>query len=53
LLLDNEPDIDLSFKRGLEDNGFKVDTFDNPLKVLSNFKAGFYDLLLLDIKCQK
>jgi CheY-like chemotaxis protein len=50
LLVDNESDIALAFKIGLEDNGFVVDAFDNPLKALSNFKTGFYDLLLLDIK---
>jgi two-component system catabolic regulation response regulator CreB/two-component system response regulator ChvI len=53
LLVDNEPDIALAFKMGLEDNGFTVDAFDSPLKALSNFKAGFYDLLLLDIKMPK
>jgi two-component system catabolic regulation response regulator CreB/two-component system response regulator ChvI len=50
LLVDDEPDLALAFKIGLEDNGFKVDAFDNPMKALSNFRAGFYDLLLLDIK---
>jgi DNA-binding response OmpR family regulator len=53
LLVDDEPDIALAFKIGLEDNGFKVDAFDNPSKALSIFKAGFYDLLLLDIKMPK
>ena len=53
LLVDDEADIALAFKIGLEDNGFKVDAFDNPSKALSNFKAGFYDLLLLDIKMPK
>src|SRR5918912_3199612 len=53
LLVDDEPDIAMAFKIGLEDNGFAVDTFDSPLKALSNFKAGFYDLLLLDIKMPK
>jgi two-component system, OmpR family, response regulator ChvI len=53
LIVDDEPDIALAFKIGLEDNGFKVDAFDNPSKALSNFKAGFYDLLLLDIKMPK
>jgi DNA-binding response OmpR family regulator len=53
LLVDDERDIALAFKIGLEDNGFKVDAFDNPSKALSNFKAGFYDLLLLDIKMPK
>ena len=50
LLVDDEPDLALAFKIGLEDNGFRVDAFDNPMKALSNFRAGFYDLLLLDIK---
>ena len=27
LLVDDEPDIALAFKIGLEDNGFKVDAF--------------------------
>jgi DNA-binding response OmpR family regulator len=53
LLVDDEPDIAMAFKIGLEDNGFAVDTFDSPLKALSNFKADFYDLLLLDIKMPK
>jgi CheY-like chemotaxis protein len=34
----------------LEDNGFVVDSFDNPVSTLNNFKAGLYDLVLLDIK---
>jgi CheY-like chemotaxis protein len=50
LLVDNEADIALAFKMGLEDSGFTVDAFNDPLEALSNFKAGFYDLLLLDIK---
>jgi DNA-binding response OmpR family regulator len=53
LLADDEPDIALAFKIGLEDNGFIVDAFDSPLKALSNFKADLYDLLLLDIKMPK
>ncbi|HZI71230.1 MAG TPA: response regulator [Nitrososphaeraceae archaeon] len=50
LLVDNEPDIALAFKIGLEDNGFVVDAFNDPLEALSSFKDDFYDLLLLDIK---
>jgi DNA-binding response OmpR family regulator len=34
----------------LEDNGFKVDAFTEALVALSNFKADFYDLVILDIK---
>jgi CheY-like chemotaxis protein len=50
LLVDDEPDIALAFKIGLEDNGFVVDAFNDPLEALSSFKDDFYDLLLLDIK---
>ncbi len=50
LVVDDEPDITLSLKLGLEDNGFEVDTYNDPLQVLPNFKADFYDLLLIDIK---
>jgi len=36
---------------GLEDRGFQVDTFTEPLLALSTIKAGKkYDLLILDIK---
>jgi DNA-binding response OmpR family regulator len=50
LLVDNEIDISLAFKIGLEDNGFEVDAFDRPDVALSYFNQGMYDLLLLDIK---
>jgi DNA-binding response OmpR family regulator len=53
LLVDNEPDIAVAFKIGLEDNGFAVDAYHDPLEALSNFKKGVYDLLLLDIKMPK
>jgi PleD family two-component response regulator len=50
LLVDDEPDITSSLKIGLEDNGFTVDIFNDSILALSNFKAGMYDLLLLDVK---
>ncbi|HEX5977241.1 MAG TPA: response regulator [Nitrososphaeraceae archaeon] len=50
LLVDDESDITFSFTIGLEDSGFEVDTFNNPLRALSNFKSDLYDLALLDIK---
>jgi two-component system, OmpR family, response regulator ChvI len=53
LLVDDEPDIVLAFKIGLEDYGFIVDAFDDPEKAASNFKCDVYDLLLLDIKMPK
>ena len=53
LLVDNEEDIAFGFKIGLEDNGFKVDAFNDPRLALSNFKPGSYDILLLDIRMPK
>ena len=50
LLVDDDVDITTSLKIGLEDNGFVVDTFNDPLLALSNFKPGVYDLLLFDIR---
>jgi two-component system, OmpR family, response regulator ChvI len=50
LLVDDEADITFSFSIGLEDSGFKVDTFNNALSALSAFRSGSYKLALLDIK---
>ncbi|HET7344422.1 MAG TPA: response regulator [Nitrososphaeraceae archaeon] len=49
LIVDDEDDINLLFKMVLEDNGYKVDTFNDPLVALQNFTAGSYDLSLLDM----
>ena len=53
LLVDDEHDIALAFKISLENNGFTVDAFNDPEEALSNFEAGLYDLLLIDIKMPK
>lgn len=49
LLVDDEPDLTLSLKEGMEDAGFNVDTFNDSIHALENFKPGFYDLVILDI----
>ena len=49
LIVDDEDDVNLLFKMVLEDNGFKVDTFNDPLVALQNFTTGSYDLLILDM----
>jgi DNA-binding response OmpR family regulator len=53
LIVDDEPDIARALKMGLEDNGFVVDAYNDPLDAIANFKADSYDLLLLDIKMPK
>ena len=50
LLVDDEPDITYTIQKILEDHGFKVDIFNDPILVLNNYKAYFYDLVILDIK---
>lgn len=52
-LVDDETDITVLYKTGLEENGFLVSVFNDPLQAFSSFKAGEYDLLLLDIKMPK
>jgi DNA-binding NtrC family response regulator len=50
MIVDDEQDIARLFAISLERNGFVVDVFNDPLPALSNYKAGLYDLLLLDIR---
>ena len=50
LIVDDEPDITLSLKVYLEQQGFQADAFTDPVDALAKFKAGFYHLLILDIK---
>ncbi|MFL6338135.1 MAG: response regulator [Nitrososphaeraceae archaeon] len=53
LIVDDEPDVNLTLKITLEESGFQVDTFDDPILALNTFKKGVYDLLVLDIKMPK
>ena len=56
LIVDDDPDITLTFKKGLEAENeksskiyFKVYSCNNPLQALSEFKPDYYDLILIDI----
>ena len=61
LIVDDEPDIAMTLKIGLESNSersdyndkkktkFEVYSYTDPVEALSNFKPNFYDLLLVDI----
>jgi DNA-binding response OmpR family regulator len=53
LAVDDEPDLTKLCSLALEYHGFKVDTFNNPQEALSNYKPGYYDLVILDIKMPK
>jgi DNA-binding response OmpR family regulator len=54
LIVDDEVEITNSFALSLEDSGlFEVDTYNDPLVAMSNYRPDFYDLLLLDIRMPK
>ena len=56
-IIDDETDVTITFKAGIEDSNnyndankrIEVHTSNNPVATLSEFKANFYDLLLIDI----
>lgn len=49
LLVDNEPYNTSVLRMCLEDEGFKVDSFNDPILALLNFKPNFCSLSILDI----
>lgn len=53
LLVDDDVDITHSFSLALQKDGFIVDTYNDSLIALGDFKADLYDLVLLDIKLPK
>jgi DNA-binding response OmpR family regulator len=53
MVVDDEPDVISVLEIVLEDNGFEVDSFTDPIAALKDYKVGLYDLLILDIKMQK
>jgi DNA-binding response OmpR family regulator len=53
LAVDDEADLTMLCRLALEYYGFQVDTFNNPQEALSNYRPGYYDLIILDIKMPK
>ena len=53
LLVDNEPDLTYAIGTVLRDNGFEVDSFNDPVLVSETYKSNYYDLVILDIKMPK
>lgn len=61
LIVDNDPDVTLTFKKAFEEVNrisgnkisFQVNTYNDPIMALSEFKPDFYDLLLIDINMPK
>ena len=52
MVVDDELDICLVLKIVLENNGFIVNYYYNPVLALDEFKSNFYDLIILDIQMQ-
>jgi DNA-binding response OmpR family regulator len=52
-IVDDESDIYLTLANVLEGDRFVVDTFDDPILALENFRKDSYDLVILDIKMKK
>jgi DNA-binding response OmpR family regulator len=50
LVVDDEKDAADVFKIGLEQSGFEVDAYTTPSKVLSNFKVGYYNIIISDVR---
>ena len=50
MLVDDEPDINAALSVVLKRAGYDVDTFDNPFIALEKLRAGFYGLIILDVK---
>ena len=63
LIVDKDPDTTFTFKRAFEEANrisgagskisFHVNTYNDPLVALSEFKPNFYDLMLIDIEMPK
>ena len=50
LVVDDEIDVILTLRTILQESGFEVVSFNDPLLALRGFKPHFYDLVILDIK---
>jgi DNA-binding response OmpR family regulator len=53
LIVDDDSDMISIFSLGLQDEGFEVYSYNDPLEALSQFRPNFYDLLLIDINMPK
>jgi DNA-binding response OmpR family regulator len=53
LVVDDDIDITLLIKEGLERKGFHIESYNDPQVALQEFKPDFYDLKLVDIRMPK
>ena len=53
LVVDDDIDITLLIKEGLERKGFHIESYNDPQVALQEFKPDFYYLMLVDIRMPK
>ena len=49
-MIDNDSDICTVYQMVLQDEGYVCNSYTDSVKALQEFKAGYYDLILLDLK---
>ena len=52
LIVDDDQGTTLPFKMGLENQGFTVETFNDPKLALLHFRSNHYDLALIDVRME-
>jgi DNA-binding response OmpR family regulator len=50
LVVDDERDVLITIKKGLEEYGFLVDVYNDPIEALASFRTNEYGLSLLDVR---
>jgi DNA-binding response OmpR family regulator len=50
LLVDDESDVCFVLQKVLSENGYVVDSYEDPLLALEKFKGHYYNLVILDIR---
>jgi two-component SAPR family response regulator len=50
LLIDDDQDVNITLKKILEEKGYNILAFSNPIEALKSFRKNFYNVIILDIK---
>ena len=53
LLVDDDEDINITLRKVLEEKGYEIHAFSNPIEALDSFEKDMYNLIILDIKMPK
>jgi DNA-binding response OmpR family regulator len=53
MIIDDHIDITNLFSTFLEDNGYIIDAYTNPVEALNNFRKNSHDLVILNLKMPK